>query len=101
MSIYVTWSLYLDNGYLIGPEDNITSQGISIEPIWSIGSPEDGGVLIARLSSLPEGMDNWNLCEISAEEVRKIISDNFTPTPENADIGIKEYTLEMALNRIL
>lgn len=102
MTVYGTWNLNFSENVNsgTGPEEAIRLQGIEIYPVWSIGMPENGGLIVGKLSAIPENLEAWNFTEISKEEAASLIESTFIYTPEDTDRGIKEYTLNMALENL-
>lgn len=99
MTIYGTWTLKFDfnSNLATGPEEQIRAQGIEVAPVWSDGSPENGGLILGKLSDSPTDLEDWNFIEVSRSEAESLIESSFVYMPANEEKGMEEYTLEKAL----
>lgn len=99
MTIYATWALSLsaDGALATGPEETIRSQGIEVVPVWSDGSPENGGLILGKLSGTPTGLETWSFSEVSRAQAEALIHSTFVYMPANPEKGMEEYTLEKAI----
>ncbi len=99
MAIYATWNLKLstDGSIATGPEEEIRAQGFEVTPVWSDGSPENGGLVLGKLSGTPSDLSEWNFMEISRAQAEALIESTFVYMPANPDKGMEEYTLEKAI----
>lgn len=99
MSIYGTWTIHFNEDRTVGtgPEEEIRSQGIEVSAVWSDGSPEDGALILGKLSDVPVNVSQWSFSEVTRTEAEALISSNFVYMPANPEKYTEEYTIEKAL----